>query len=73
MARMHFDELELDRDVEGGESARQRRGAVWALKRNRSENVVVRVMSCWIAGTGGLLMERDFTGIEAIKPWRTLS
>lgn len=45
MARMHFDELELDLDVEGGESARQRRGAVWALKRNKSEKVVVRVMS----------------------------
>ena len=46
MARMHFDEFELGLDVEGGERAIQRRGAVWALKRNKSENAVVRVISC---------------------------
>lgn len=79
VARMRFEDFELDLDVDGGERATQRSGAVCAVKRNESENVVVRATSCSIAGSVGLSVagravalrgreEREETGIEAMKP-----
>ena len=79
VARMRFEDLELDLDVDGGERATQRSGAVCAVNKNESENVVVRATSCSIAGSVGpppaervvVLRgrgEREVTGIEAMKP-----
>ena len=51
VARMRFEDLELDLDVDGGERAMQRSGAVCAVNRKESKNVVVRVTSCSIAGS----------------------
>ena len=76
VARMRFEDLELDLDVDGGERAMQRSGAVCAVNRKESENVVVRATSCSIAGSVGFstagrvgaLRRREVTGMEAIKP-----
>lgn len=76
VARMRFEDCEF---VDGGERATQRSGAVCAVNRNESENVVVRATSCSIASSvgmsaaGGVVVfrgrgEREVTGIEAMKP-----
>lgn len=70
----------MDFEVEGDEMATQRSGAVCAVNRNVSEKVVVRVTSCWIAGSvvwpsssvefPRIIGEEEKveTGIEAMNP-----